>query len=332
MKSRFVAFGAIALSLATSRAIADDSSAALGMGGLEFTKSEDIRMADENLKISPRKVEIRFVFTNDSDRDIDTVVAFPLPDIDTEEYTHSALGTTTKDPVNFVNFEVRADGKRVIPSVEQRAFLKNRDVTALVKAAGLPVNAVTNYAPMEHMKLRVRKHLLAEGLLEPDDPGNNFPLWIARTKFFWKQHFPAHKSVVLEQSYQPVTGQSFFSDLDLNPKSDNGGYYLKDYCLGDGARAVLAKMIAASKKADPQNSGLLYAYRTEYVLKTGNNWKGPIGHFRLTLDKLKPGSMLSMCWDGELKKTGLTTFEDERANFSPKQDIRLVVLDSARPQ
>jgi uncharacterized protein DUF4424 len=68
------------------------------------------------------------------------------------------------------------------------------------------------------------------------------------------------------------------------------------------------------------------------VLSTGNNWKGPIGHFHLTLDKLKPDNVLSLCWDGALRKTGAATFEDTRENFAPKSDIKLLVVeDQASP-
>jgi hypothetical protein len=65
------------------------------------------------------------------------------------------------------------------------------------------------------------------------------------------------------------------------------------------------------------------------VLVTGNNWKGPIGHFRLTLDKLKPGNGLSLCWEGQLAKTGPATFESRRDNFAPGSDIKLLVLQKA---
>src|SRR5580698_6175018 len=95
-----------------SSAVADDSSAALGAGGLALTQSSDIRMAKEDLFVSPKSVRVRFEFANDSAKDIDTIVAFVLPDIDTYKYWGEAIGATTTDPVNFVGFEVVADGKR----------------------------------------------------------------------------------------------------------------------------------------------------------------------------------------------------------------------------
>lgn len=314
-------------------AAADDSSAALGMGGIEFTQSADIRMADEDLRISPKRVDIRFVFANDGAHDIDTMIAFPLPDIDTAEFSESPLGTTTSDPVNFVGFAVKVDGRPVPFTVEQRAFYEGRDVTALIHSLGLPVNVVTQdgFKAMVALPDAKKKVLENAGLADRESADNELPHWTARTRFYWRQVFPAGKRVVFEQSYQPVTGQSFFGSSELEGKSDDANYYAKNFCLDAGARATLTKELAESKKADPQNGGLLDAFTTDYILKTGNNWKGPIGHFRLTLDKLKPDAVLSLCWDGTLTKTGPTTFVSERDAFAPKSDIKLLVLQKHPP-
>ena len=44
----------------------------LGAGGLVLTKSADIRMRSEDLDISPKRVEVRYVFVNESGRDRST--------------------------------------------------------------------------------------------------------------------------------------------------------------------------------------------------------------------------------------------------------------------
>ncbi len=323
----------VSLLLYSGAVMADDSSAALQAGGIVFTRSGDIRMADEDLLISPKTVRIRFAFANDSSNDVDTMIAFPLPDIDTGEFSQSALGTVTADPVNFVGFAVKADGRPIKTSVEQRAFVKNRDVTAIIRSVGLPINVVSQagFEMLRALPTGKRKMLIAAGLADFDEYNNVYPHWIVRTRFYWRQRFPARKTVVLEQSYQPVTGQSFFTGMELNGESDDSGYYEKTFCLDARARATLGKMIAADRKANPSEGGLLNAYTTEYVLRTGNNWKGPIGRFHLTLDKLEPDNILSLCWDGILKKTGATTFEDTRANFTPAADIKMLVLGT-RPR
>lgn len=308
--------------------MADDSSATLGAGGIEFVHSATVRMAEEDLSISPKSVDIRFVFANDGDHDIDMLMAFPLPDIDTGRFSEEPLGATTGDPVNFVGFTVKADGKPVAVSVEQRAIYQGRDVTAIVKSVGLPVNVTTQagFDRLHRLSPAGRKMLIAAGLADFTD--SEFPKWTVRTRFYWPQHLPAHHSVVLEQHYQPVTGTALFSKDELDPKNEDGAYYVKNYCLDAAALPTLAKMIDASRKANPEEGGLLNAYTTDYILKTGNNWKGPIGRFRLVLDKLKPGNVLSLCWDGPLAKTGATTFETTRENFAPPSDIRLLVLET----
>ena len=60
---------------------ANDSTAAMGTGGLVFTQSEHIVMAEEDLFVSQKKVRVQYRFTNTSSRDITTRVAFPLPDL-----------------------------------------------------------------------------------------------------------------------------------------------------------------------------------------------------------------------------------------------------------
>jgi hypothetical protein len=86
-----------ALALATP-ASADDSTAQLGAGGLQFTKAVGIRMVREDLYLSPTGVRIRYEFANDGAKDIDTIVAFPLPDIDSYQVYGEGLGYTSAIP------------------------------------------------------------------------------------------------------------------------------------------------------------------------------------------------------------------------------------------
>ena len=100
MPSRFV-IALLCASVFAVPAVADDSSAALGMGGLQFTKAANIRMATEDLFISPNAVRIRYEFANDGSADVDSIVAFPLPDIDTYEFYESPIGTVGNEPRGY---------------------------------------------------------------------------------------------------------------------------------------------------------------------------------------------------------------------------------------
>jgi hypothetical protein len=319
-----VACGLLA-ALAASPALADDSSAALAAGGLVFTKQADIRMASEDLRISPKEVRVRYEFVNDGKNDVETVVAFPLPDIDVREFWYEPLGTTLDTTPNFMGFALTVGGRKVDATADERALLNGRDVTAQVKAAGLPVNIVGGamVKKLDHLAPDLRKTLIAQNLIEGEGDDIH-PHWIARTSFWWHQVFPAGKTVVIEHRYQPVTGQSFFGDVSLNYREE-GANNQKAFCIDAATRAAIEARIAKLDKNGP-NGAYLQAYTTEFVLRTANNWKGPIGRFRLTLDKLKPDNVMSLCWDDELRKTGATTFEAARASFAPARDIKLLVL------
>jgi hypothetical protein len=63
-------------------ALANDSVAELGTGGVVLSRSDSIAMESEDLFLSRDKVTVDYVFRNSSDKDIDTIVAFPMPDIE----------------------------------------------------------------------------------------------------------------------------------------------------------------------------------------------------------------------------------------------------------
>jgi hypothetical protein len=327
---RHLALAFAAAFLATP-ALADDSSAALGMGGVVLTQNADIRMASEDLSLSPKAVHVRYEFVNDSDKDVDTIVAFPLPDIDLWEFSESPVGSIVDKSPNFVGFELTVDGRRVEATPEEHALLNGRDVTAEVHAAGLPVNfAGTNlFDRLSKLSPAVRQSLSKEGLVELEDTDAHAK-WTATTKFWWRQHFPAHRTVVIEHSYQPVTGQFFFvpeSLTDNDPTDRNA----QTFCIDAPTKAAIQAKLAKARLPGNAES-MLNGYETDFVIKTANNWKGPIGHFRLTIDKLKPDNIVSLCWDGDLRKTGATTFEATRENFAPQHDIKLLVLETPAQQ
>lgn len=328
MRSVTIAIVVWAAAFTRLPAAADDSSAALGAGGLVLTRAADIRMAAEDLRISPDAVTIRYEFVNDSGKDTDTLVAFPLPDIDTWNFYESPIGRTTNDPLNFVDFKATADGKPVSVQVEQRAFIAGRDVTQTLNVAGVPVNVLLadNLRRLDNLSPEKKRILERAGLAEADAPDQEHPKWTVRTRFYWTQHFPAHRTLVIAHTYKPVTGQAFFTGYDLKAKpGSSDDYWQRKYCM-DGRTLAKANVMLSARKAAKQNDGMLDAYSTDFILKTANNWKSGIGRFHLTIDKLQPENLLSLCWDGDLKKTGPTTFESETQNFRPSRDLEFVVL------
>ena len=328
MRALFVSTAAMAAALAAYSALADDSSAELVAGGLVLKQSADVRMASEDLYISPHDVRVRYEFTNDSGHDIDTVVAFPLPKLDMYEYSEIPLGMTTGDPQNFVGFAVTENGKPIATKLQARALANGKDVSAQVTAAGLPIGIYSerfNNA-LEHLPAAKLTALVKAGLMEVDGDSRR-PKWTVELMYYWTEHFPAGKTVTIEHRYHPVTGEQFFGSFSLDDAEQRSSW-VKDFCMDAGTQAAARKQLAAFAKGRSPGDGtaLLIAYTTGFVLRTGNNWKGPIGRFHVTFDKLKPDNTISLCWDGKLTKTGPARFESTLTNFAPKRDINMVVL------
>jgi hypothetical protein len=328
-----IATMAVAVLAIAATARGDDSSAMLKAGSIVFTRSTPVRMAAEDLYVSPNAVRIRFEFENPTAKDVETIVAFPLPDLATWDFAESAIGTVTGDPRNFVGFKAIVDGRPVAVTVEQRAFLKGKDVTPQLAAAGAVINPVTDrgYDKLAALPPEKKKALIAAGLAEGDGANEFYPQWTVKTKFYWTQKFPARKRVVIEHSYQPVTGQSFFTTA-YHTRPEKNLFGDLDYCIDERTWATLAARTGGAAGDPSEGTRLMSTYETSYILSTAANWQGPIGRFHLTLDKLKADNILSLCWDGDLKKTGATTFEFNAVNYAPKRDIAMIVFENAGPQ
>jgi hypothetical protein len=92
----------------TPAASADDSSAVLGIGGLQFTHTDAIQMVSEDLYLSMTQVRIRYSFRNLTNRDVTMLVAFPLPDI-SPNYYYEPVNIPAPGEANFVRFRTRVD-------------------------------------------------------------------------------------------------------------------------------------------------------------------------------------------------------------------------------
>jgi hypothetical protein len=136
-----------------------------------------------------------------------------------------------------------------------------------------------------------------------------------RARFYWPMTFAAHRTVTMEIAYQPVTGIGATSYKFLKASKA----LAQAYCIDPSVWKALDRAHAKRSQA-----ALL---QTDYILRTANNWKGPIGRFHLTLDKKKPDAVVALCWPAPLTKTGATTYEFTASNFAPTRDIHMLVLE-----
>ena len=98
--------------------LANDTMAEMKTGGLSYLQSPDIAMEQEDLFISPTEVRVDYVFHNTSDKDVEGVVAFPMPEITGGPDGDMALDDRESD--NFLGFSVSQDGKPITPTLQQR--------------------------------------------------------------------------------------------------------------------------------------------------------------------------------------------------------------------
>ena len=116
--------------------LANDTAAELSIGGLQFTRAANISIDSEDLTISLKRVKVRYQFSNTSSAPVKLTVAFPLPNIDLSE--GEVLALPSNDPINFVNFETKIDGSAVKFTVDQRAFVGDKDISAVLRELQLP--------------------------------------------------------------------------------------------------------------------------------------------------------------------------------------------------
>ncbi len=315
---------------------ANDTLVTLGAGGLVPLKTSDIVMQAEDLTVSPHQITVKYRFRNDSDRDVNATVAFPLPAIDGGDFYHEPMALPAKDPTNFVDFQVRAAGQTITPKVEVRAFVDGRDVTEQVRAAGLPLSVADRGWDTAVKKLvpAARKKLEDEHLIECEEIGDGkgrshceyWAGWETRVQFYWTQKFPANSSLDVEHSYRPVVGGNYI----VASASDDGRTHVQPYCGGEEA----IRKVKEFKKRHPakrDDQVVLRERRIDYILTTANNWHGPIGDFKLTVATDSDEDIVATCMPG-LKQVSPTSYELTRSNFRPDSELKLLILQPEKPE
>jgi hypothetical protein len=330
---RFALLAVFALSGAPSRA--DDSTAALKAGGLVLEKTDKIALVSEDLYLSPTAVKVAYRLRNLTNADVETIVAFPMPDVTGSVDMTIAMPEPAKD--NFLDFTTRVDGKQVDSQVEQRAFLTAEgkaevEITQRLKGLGVPLVPTMEAAgaALAALSAQQRKALADAGIVYPldVDVGKGahvdwVPLWTLRSKFWRKQVFPAGRDLLVEQTYTPGTGsQSTLSFGAPDLRAAEVSRYRETYCTDGPFRSAVGSLY---RKANAPDSKLgAFEEYLSYVITSGANWAGPIGTFRLVVDK-GDSTLVSFCGDG-VRKIGPTTFEMTAKDYTPKRDIDVLFI------
>jgi hypothetical protein len=324
----------LVLVVSTVLAKANDSEAELALGGLTLVQSDAIILDKEDLYISENEIRVSYVFSNPTDKDVETLVAFPLPDQISSEESEGYY----RDFRTETGFETKVDGNTITYDIVEQAFVGGSDITARIKALGLPLNnqpdAEAFTVKAKALAEKDRKALLDEGLLQAQefDQGEGMqtayvPLWGLRVSVTRKQVFPAGKQVRVEHRYKPITGGSVAGMLEPAYRKDEfQQQYMAQYCVDDDFLKAYDKRLVKGE------DGVMRSPSTEtwigYVLKSGANWKGPIKDFRLVVDKGDAKNLVSFCADG-VKKISPTQFEVRKKDFEPEKDLDVLIVEYA---
>lgn len=322
----------LALSVGAVPALPNAVSYQRAAGGIEFRSSTTIAIASEDLYLSPAEVRVAYVYDSSATRAQDVDIAFPMPAV---EIGDSPEGTYLFDPEkagdlrNYMRFAVTVDGAPVETVLEERAFRYREgtagahqpgaEITERLKQAGVPLLfAKGGQEAVAGLPEALREGLIREQLINADQDGGILrysPNWLYQVVYTWRQVFKPGRTAVAIR-YRPITG----SPGDLNywlGTHDKPGRD-KAYCIDAGFDRALTRARA--------NGGISGVETVGYVLKTGNNWNGPIRDFRLVVDKMKAESLVAFC-PKEAKRISPTQFEWRAKNFRAERDLDVVFYD-----
>lgn len=316
------ALGACLL-VSTFCASANDTIGRVGIGGITFEKSDQIRMVKEHLEISTSKVKVLYRFKNESNADIHTTVLFPTPGL---SFVHPEVPSYK----SVTTFSVTVDGKPVTTKVHRQATYKGNDITDKLRKIGFndeqifktfggydyePVNQELTWRFSEEQKNSLVSQF-----------GKDFfgkfgePRWKVDETFYWDQEFPSAREIEVTHEYSPFVGTESLGKLTVDHCeggtcfSTKEGYQYSlggEACLDNGALAYLNKAKGV----------YVTTHGVEYILGTGRNWNGAIGDFTLRLIKNSPSQIVSLCFPGKSRKINPTMLEFKHANFVPQDKL-----------
>ena len=224
---------ALAVAALAPAALANDTTAELATGGLIFVTTDEVEMRSEKLFISTEQVRVTYEFFNKSDKDVTTLVAFPLPEIRIATQDDN-VAVPSEEPNNVFGFKTTVDGVPVKAEVEQRVTAMGVDRTQYLRALGIPLDPHLPATDQALDKLPQDKwpELVALGLAEIaeyDDTGKGMKKhlearWGLATTYYWKQTFPAKKQIVIHHQYVPSVGGSAQTDLGAPNQATIPGY------------------------------------------------------------------------------------------------------------
>lgn len=324
---------------------ANDGFGGLSATGLTFSQTDAVALETEDLFISPDRIGVTYQFRNLTDADVTGEVVFPLPPISLASLMYADFNLPADpDQADLVAFTAEVDGRSVQTRIDRQAVIEpqveegrapalqydtpGRDVTADLAAWDIPLTLDLDRVTARLLALSPaeREAVAAAGLAEyfSAQPGAGpeevTPLWSLVTRYHWTQTFPAGARITIAHGYENHAPGGLF--VWRHPPEEGWAKEMAArFCVDEATSKGIEKRLSQSDMAEPIGT----AFYIDYVLRTANSWAGPIGRFRLTLDKGSDRNLVSLCADG-IKKTDPTTFVWEKRDFTPERDLSILLV------
>jgi hypothetical protein len=342
--------------VASPAALADDSAAAIAAGGLVARRETRIVMAREVLQISVKKIVVDYDFRNDTDQDVTTEVAFPVP-----PYTNGIVEGPAPEEQSFQNFKLWVNGQPAHYDSQATATLKGKDVTGILRANHIDVATFGHFDWVEssnheskpisqdlsRLPKPVRDNLVRENLFDGDGPDDSQAgLWTVHLQYHWTQTFPAHSTVHIRHEYSPVVGFEMMPretiDLFLMTANERQAAKFKYppppqdlKFLGSFCPKISMLHGIQQKLNDDNSSGdhSVFPQWVDFILTSANTWKRPIEDFTLIIERPKPEHggkvFINFCppANGEVEKTDVDLFQLHLTNFVPVSELHIGFFD-----
>ncbi|UTY57214.1 DUF4424 family protein [Massilia sp. erpn] len=296
--------------LLPSFAFANDGIGAVSTGGIVFRKTDAIAMKKEVLNVSHDLISVDYEFVNESPRDVEETIIFPLP-----EYPVAIqMGNTYYGQPS--GFSIYVDGRPVGFITRVQATLDERDVTTQLKKAGLSdaqiafSAAFKDGAKVPELSARQRQQLMELGLIGELADGEIGSRWSVRVNYIWRQKFPARKVLRVHHEYRPFVS----AGTGASTTADD---FAQRYCADQAFFKAHEKIAARTEGGFPN------ARAVSYILKTGNTWKRGIEDFTLNIVKRSPVELVSLCFPGDFKRIDAQTLQVRLKNFRPADDLAI---------
>ena len=313
-------------SLASSAALAAEGAPSIAVGGIVITHENHISIAKEVLTVSQSKVVVDYDFSNISDADINSDLAFQMPDYESDQRPPSSQG--------FEDFKAWVNQKPVQYAIEVKATANGHDYTSLLRSMGIDIQSFGHTydhkgaSQIEQLTQKQKDRLLKAGLLvKPNDAPN----WAVRKKYSWTQTFPAHSTTHIRHEYTPALGHSNSIAYATTGDASKIDSELASVCPTPELLNALRKGMQQPRHAD----GIDYV---DFNVTTANTWVMPIVDFTLIADPApesrSPGSsssagnFASFCWDGPVEKAGDNQLRAHMTDFTPIKELRVGFLQS----